>query len=187
MKLVYVLFLTHFSSILLAEYQPIRYERFIAQSKAALEAQRKMIEQKLPSLAAHREQAMRPRSGAVHLRPLPGIQTIIESSGATIDTLQSRLVAIQSRLKALEALKKELPKMNIQTSKEETKLIRKAAAQETIADIQQQLHDIAQTQALVERLPVSQVDQNALIDLRQRWHADRMKLEAQLKREQAAR
>lgn len=183
MKSVCLLLVTNFVSLLAAEYQPIRYERFIAQSKAALEAQRKMIEQKLPNLIAHREGAMQPKAGSVRPRTLPGAQTIIESSGATIDTLQSRLSAIQNRIKGLETLKKELPQMNIQNSKEETQLIRKAAAQQTIADITQQLNDIKQTQQLIERLPASQVDLKTVAELRERWRADRMNLETRLQRE----
>lgn len=185
MKIVYCIFITSLGSFIAASYTPLRYERFLAQSKAALQARKKIIEQRLPSLRAHHQKASQEKSGYVIPRPVKNFQAVIDASGATINTLEATLKDINTRLAGLEELKKNLPKLTIKDAKAETALLKKMAAQETIADIGEQLNEIGRTQQFVENLPATEVDPKALADLRKRWADDRSKLQTRLKLEQA--
>lgn len=168
-----------------AEYQPIRYERFLAQSASALDAQRKLIEQKLREMKAHREDAINQPQNRISRKKTPLVQGILSSSEITIQTLEARLTTIKSRLAAVAHDKSKLSTLKIADRTAEAALIRKATARENATDIQEQLSDISRMERLFEKLPAHELDPAALKELRGKWAAQRIALTTKLSRERA--
>lgn len=168
------------------EFQPIRYERFLDQSKAALEARRKLLEQKVSEMQAHKQSAAQKKTTGYFARRSAGIQKIIGSTAATIETVQAQLEIINKRLLNLADLKKKIPALKIADSKAETALIKKAATLQNVADIEDEIRNIERLQDYFNKLPATEVDQAALRDLRTTWQKQRMDLTLRLTRERSA-
>lgn len=172
---------------ILKSYQPIRYEQFLTHSSAALEAQRKLIEQKLHNLASREKSTLgTDRDSHLTRRKARIADELLLATDITRHTLEARLATIKQRLAGLVEEKKQLSTLQVADRKAETELLRKAAARETISDIQDQLHDIDRMDTFFGQMPSGEIDSASLRELRDRWSKQRTDLKTRLSREQAS-
>jgi hypothetical protein len=168
-------------------YQPIRYEQFLIHSTAALEAQRKLIEQKLHDLRSRQRSTLgADRDSHLTRRKSRIAEELLLATDITQHTLESRLTSVKRRLTGLAEEKKKLSTLQVADRNAETELLRKAAARETMSDIQDQLQDIDRMDTYFTQMPSGEIDPASLRELRSKWSKQRTELAKKLSREQTS-
>jgi hypothetical protein len=168
-------------------YSPKRFDAFIAKDVVALEAKRKMLEQKLQSTKEHQAQALKKITKSLSPKQASRYKTISGANQAVIDNLEARHNVVISLLKKAQEEKSQL-RQTIKNEHDEDLAMRRVRLQLSITDLEQQVDESHRVENFLasQRTQKSEAELKTLSTLMHNWAHKRTQLETKLHNEQAA-
>ncbi len=170
------------------QFKPSRYEHFIQQTIAGLEAKKTTPEKKINKSQDRLAAALKKKSAGITKAQSNQYNTIIDASQTFIEGLNEAHQHVIDQLKTARGESMDIARHPITTAQDEAQRIRRAQLTFSVADLQAQIKESKRAQALLEKQKgrKNPAELSTLNTLLHNWANKREGLEAKLRSEQAA-
>lgn len=159
-------------------YIPRSYEQILSQAITALEAKKKLLDQKISAVRKSDEKTNKDLHLATSDERVVQLKAIRDANQAVLTALQGSSADISPRIKKLSDEKSRIIKQGIRGPKEERLLIAKTNLQLSIDDITERIADSTRAEALLDKqLPQKKgTELTALLTEKRQWEGKRAQL-----------